>query len=201
MKFLIIIYFFIVSSIYAQDTLKVCFLYGSKPKKQFREEEKKWFGGKLGGHVGLGIDTNHILNFLPSGQFHVFSSKTDRHSYFATHQLKNFWQIFSTNSEETKKATFYIPLDHYQKILFDSLKESYLSETPYDYAFFGMRCASSTYEILAQIDVLKKYSKGKTIRKIFYPKRLRKRLFKLSKQNNWKINLSEGTSRRKWEKD
>ncbi len=201
MKLLTIITLFVTTNLFSQDTLKICFLYGSKPKHKFRKEERKWFGGKLGGHVGLGTDTNYILNFLPYGQFHVFANDKNRHSSFTTHQLDYFWEIFGINSSEAKKAIVSIPLRFGQKLRFDSIMDSYLKDTPYDYAFFGMRCASSSYEILAQLDILPPFPEKELIRKIFYPKKLRKRLFKEAETNNWTIIREEGTRKRKWERD
>jgi hypothetical protein len=53
-------------SIQAQDSvyLKVHFLYGSKPKKRYQDSEPKWFGGILGGHVGIEGDTNEVVIFM-----------------------------------------------------------------------------------------------------------------------------------------
>src|ERR1700741_2237387 len=65
--------------------IKVHFLYGSKPAKQYKDSESKWFGGKLGGHVGIEVDSNRILNFIPQGEFHWFEKKKDPHSRYAIH--------------------------------------------------------------------------------------------------------------------
>jgi hypothetical protein len=51
----------------------VHFLYGSKPSREARDIEKKWFGGKLGGHVGIEITPDSILNFVTVDKF--FPSK------------------------------------------------------------------------------------------------------------------------------
>lgn len=79
----------------AQDStfIKVHFLYGSTPKKEFRPAEKTWFGGKLGGHVGVEADSGRIINFVPSGEFHKFPKK-DFHSSFVLHSVPDFWRIF-----------------------------------------------------------------------------------------------------------
>jgi hypothetical protein len=55
------------NSITAQDStaIKIHFLYGSKPAKEYKDVEQKWFGGMYGGHAGIEIDSNQILNFLP----------------------------------------------------------------------------------------------------------------------------------------
>ena len=67
---------------HTEDTtyIKVHFLYGSRPLSKYRHTERKWFGGVLGGHVGIENDSNHILNFRTSGNFHVFTSNKKRHS-------------------------------------------------------------------------------------------------------------------------
>jgi len=78
---------------------------------------------------------------------------------------------------------------------------AYLKQTPYDYALFGMRCGAATYEILGQLNILPAYSYRKTYKKIFYPKKLRKRLFKKANNNSWTIERRAGSGKRKWEKD
>jgi hypothetical protein len=187
----------------AQDTIfiKVHFLYGSKPRKQYRDTESKWFGGMLGGHVGIEVDSNKILNFLPQGKFHWFASKTNLHSTYAIHAENGFYAILGSNGEDVKKAIVYIPLTTQHKLKLDSLASAYLNETPYDYALVGMRCGSATYEILARLQILKSYSINKTAIKILYPKKLRRRLFKLAERKGWKIVRQEGSIRRLWEQD
>lgn len=192
-------------NVYAQDTtmtyLKVHFLYGSRPKDAYRETEKPWFGGKLGGHVGVELDSAEIVNFVTNGSFHVFTSKKNRHSRYKIHDEDGFYSILGGTADSTKKAIVYVPIDARQKQLFDSISAAYLAQTPYDYALFGMRCGAATYDILGQLDILPYYSTSKTYKKIFYPKKLRKRLFKKAEENGWKVERVEGTERRKWERD
>lgn len=181
MKFLLILFFcFSCFLTYSQDNvyLKVHFLYGSRPLKKYKDTEQKWFGGVLGGHVGIEGDSNKIVNFIPNGKFHWFAKKNDRHSTYAVHSIYDFYAILGGNPDSVKKAVVYIPVSRKQKLTFDSITSSYLKQTPYDYALFGMRCGAATYEILGQLDILPKFSYSKTYKKIFYPKKLRKRLFK-----------------------
>jgi hypothetical protein len=153
---------------FSQDSLylKVHFLYGSKPKTKYRAEEAKWFGGKWGGHVGIEVDSNQILNFLPKGKFHWIEKKDNRHSTFAIHSFDNFYQILG-NVDPAKKTIFYIPITHQQKDQFDSIKSYYLNHTPYDYALFGMRCGAAAYDILGQLNIVKSFGHRKTFLKIF----------------------------------
>lgn len=187
----------------ASDTvyIKVHFLYGSKPRKEYKDTEQKWFGGKLGGHVGIEIDSNRIIDFVPAGKFHWFGHKKEKNGAFSTHTAKAFWEIFGTDSGEVKKTTIVIPITTKQKSKLDSIYDAYTSDSPYDYAFIGMRCAAAAYDILSQIDIVPEHSRPGTFLRNFYPKKLRKRLVRKAIQNNWTIYRSEGTSRRKWEKD
>ena len=186
----------------ASDSLfiKVHFLYGSKPKKEHKTTEGKWFGGLHGGHVGIEYETNKIIDFVPSGKFHYIEKHDERHSAFVGNDTVSFWQTFGGNSEDMKKMTVIIPITLIQKNILDSIVKAYYNETPYDYAFKGMRCAAASYDILSQLGITKRYRRRKTYRKNFYPKRTRKKLVKLAKRDNWAIKKQEGSETRKWER-
>jgi hypothetical protein len=187
----------------AQDTgyLKVHFLYGSKPLPKYKKSEQRWFGGVLGGHVGIESDSNRIVNFLPSGKFHVLARRNKRHSRFAVHSAEDFYAILGGEPDSARKLIVHIPVTRAQQHHFDSVTASYLGNTPYDYAFWGMRCGAAAYELLARLELLQPYSQRKTFRKIFYPRRLRKRLLKAAAANSWTVVRQEGSRKRKWERD
>ena len=194
---------FICRAAYSQDTtfIKVHFLYGSKPLKKYKDTEQKWFGGVLGGHAGIEGDEDKVINFLPSGKFHWFAKKGNKHSAYAVHTVSSFYAILGGSPDNVKKAIVHIPVTKQQKQKFDSIAAAYVTQTPYDYAFIGMRCGAATYDILGQLNILPAYNYGKTYRKIFYPKKLRRRLFKKATENGWLIVKQPGSPRRKWEKD
>jgi hypothetical protein len=170
--------------------------------KKYKDTERKWFGGVLGGHVGIEGDSGRILNFLRQGKkVHWFAKKNNKHSIYKEHDVRSFYALFRSNPDSVKKAIIYIPVTRQQKQIFDSIAITYLQKTPYDYAFFGMRCGAAAYDILAQVGVLPRYSYGKTYKKIFYPKKLRKRLLKKAAKNNWTIIRHDGSVKRKWERD
>jgi hypothetical protein len=183
------------------DSITVHFLYGSKPKAQFKDIERKWFGGKLGGHVGIESAPDSILNFVPAGKFHWFANRHNLHGRFVVHNNRSFPRIFGGNAEDMKTLSVVIPIDARQRRVLDSLRAAYLAEAPFDYAFVGMRCGSSTYYILSQLGIVKRYSLRKTYLKIFYPRRLRKRILRMADDKQWSINRQEGTTRRVWERD
>jgi len=202
-KCLTILFCVLAYTVTAQDTLyiKVHFLYGSKPLKAYKQTEPKWFGGMLGGHVGIEADSNRVFSFVPRGKFHWFAQPNKCHSAFVTHSVEDFYGILGSNAASVKKTIITIPVTAAQKILFDSICQRYSSHPPYDYALWGMRCGAAAYDILAQMDILPAYSYRKTYRKIFYPRKLRKRLLKKAKQHHWKIIQQEGVTTRRWEKD
>jgi hypothetical protein len=193
----------IVSAARASDStyIFVHFLYGSKPLPGYKHVEKKWFGGMMGGHVGVGLDSSNILNFGHTGKFHIFSKRHNRHSHYMCHSMGKFNCIFGGDSTQMKTLTIFIPVSKEQSAKLDSLKSSYLQASPYDYALFGMRCGAASYDMLAILGIVPKYSESQTALKIFYPKKLRKRLLKLAAENGWAAIKQEGTSRRCWESD
>ena len=200
---LFLVFFFCFSAVVsAQDStvIKVHFLYGSKPKRACKLIERKWFGGVLGGHTGIETAPNMVLHFLPSGGFHRIENDKDRHSCYRIDGLRDFWQVFGGKAEKVKTLTVVVPVSMAQKNTLDSLAVAYTKATPYDYAFWGMRCGAATYEKLAQIGTFKSYSRKRTFRKIFYPKILRRKLVRKAKKNGWAMQRQAGDNCRRWER-
>lgn len=203
-----LIYFSIITILFslpahAQDSayLPVHFLYGSRPTQKYKFMEKKWFGGKMGGHVGIELDSNKIMNFVHYGSFHLISSKQNKHGVYILSSPSRFNSILGGDSNKVKTLTILIPVSRDQKMKLDSLSKLYLTRSPYDYALLGMRCGAASYEVLAQLGILPEYSKTKTALKVFYPKILRKELLRKAGENGWQIVRHEGTDHRSWEMD
>jgi hypothetical protein len=196
--FLLIVFFSL--QCLAQDSIKVQFLYGSRPLKKYKAVEKKWFGGILGGHVGIEDSNGKFYSFEKNGRNKIFNSKPNN-SVFKIETAEEFWSVMKTEEDSIKRTSIIIPISSPQKQKLDSITSAYCKQVPYCYAVFGMRCGASTYDILAQIGILPQYSHFKTCLKIFYPRRLRKRLLAKAEKNNWTIVRKEGTPKRKWERD
>lgn len=190
-------------NLFAQDStyIPVHFLYGSRPKANYKFIEPKWFGGKMGGHVGIQTDSDKIINFVHRGNFHLISSKKNKHGKFIYTTTSKFNAIFGGDGTKTKTVTIFIPVCKQQYCKLDSISKAYMNQSPYDYALFGMRCAASSYEVLAQLGIMPQYSHNKISRKIFYPKLLRKQLLKKAEENGWQMVRQEGSNRRVWETD
>jgi len=195
---LLIIFCFSASLAYSSDSLyiKVHFLYGSKPAPKYKDSERKWFGGIPGGHVGIEGDSGRVLNFRSGGKCHLFSDKTNSRAIFEERPVARFYSIYGGEPDSMKKTIVYIPVTLEQKRAFDSIATSYLKQTPYDYAVFGMRCSAAAYDILGQLNIVPHYSHTKT-----YPKLLRKRLLKKADENGWMVVRENGSGRRVWERD
>ena len=85
--------------------------------------------------------------------------------------------------------------------MLNSISSRYIAQSPYDYAFIGMRCASASYEILMQAGLTPNHTRIRYCSKYFYPKRLRKYLLKKARLNHWMVTSHTGNERRKWDKD
>jgi hypothetical protein len=179
-----------------EHLLKVLFRYGSRPARGYENIEREDFGGIHGGHVCIGIDSIVIGFDSPVG-FHVFPRKKNLKGVFVLEDECDYMQ----DTIKKKYAIVEIPLSGQQYDKLQKVISAYLSKTPYDYAFFGMRCASATYDILSQIGIFKQKSRAGNIISNFYPKLLRRKVFHLARENNYKITKLKGRKTRVWEDD
>ena len=176
--------------------LKVLFRYGSRPAAGFEKTEHDDFGGIHGGHVCLGIDSAVIGFDSPKG-FNIFPNENN---------IRGCWECeeeieYMKDTISKKYAIVYIPITDKQYQQLNSILAEYLNNPPYDYAFFGMRCASATYDVLSQIGILKQKSYLGNVFSIFYPRMLRHKVFHLARENNYKIIKLKGRKSREWEED
>lgn len=175
------------------DTIKLHFLYGSRPVKNSTGTEPKWFGGIKGGHVNIEA-RGKVLDFLPGKNPLLPDNKKPSGGFRLNNSL--YWDTASC-----KWLTVLIPVSSHQMDSLQNLFAAYSQQTPYDYAIFGMRCAAASYDVLSEIGLVKKLSNRNDIVKNFYPKLLRKRILKMAKARNYRIIRHEGRASRKWEKD
>jgi hypothetical protein len=179
--------------LFATDSVKVLFVYGSKPNAK---GEDRWFGGKHGGHVSVQYRSMYA-SFVPDGGFHVFSSRKNIYSKF----VLEYEDRFMFDTAESRYVIISVPVDSLQKLRLDSVISARLMKSPYDYAFFGMRCASAAYELFSTAGIFPSCSRKGMVRKYFYPKKLRKKLLKEAKLKNWPVYYRPGRNGRKWESD
>lgn len=177
------------------DTLVVEIIYGSKPKAA---GERHWFGGKLGGHIGLMIGNDSVMHFVPGGRVAATNINSDTGKYLISGK-RSFYRTFYCDTTKTCRIFIPITLAQKQKLVKDATP--FLKEGPYPYAFFGMRCAAACYHLLSLADVTKDLSRSRMTWKFFYPRKLRKFLFREAKTKGWIINETPGSTKRKWDHD
>jgi len=181
------------------DSIVVLFIHGSKPQKKFKKTEPAWFGGLHGGHVGIQIDTNLVVDFVKKGKLHVFGSRKKGDGVFILHSKKEFLTHFGNQEQANAITEISIPIDSNTKTSLQGIVTSYTIKSPYDYALFGMRCASATAELLTQSHLLPKRSRCRLKMSYYMPRRLRNRLLQLAVQNQWNVKRQKGISSRNWE--
>lgn len=200
MKTLRVIIILVVISISAagqpDHTLKVLFRYGSKPAYGFEKTEHDDFGGIHGGHVCLGIDSV-IVGFDSPVGFNIFPNKRNMKGMWVCEEETEYMK----DTISKKYAIVEIPISDSQYHHLNEILADYLNNSPYDYAFFGMRCASATYDVLSQIGIVKQKSYSGIVYSVFYPRLLRKKIFRLARQHSFKIMRLKGRKSREWEED
>lgn len=190
---------FLVSAVSSgQEThvLKVFFRYGSIPEIGYEYIEYEEVGGLSGGHVSLGIDSLEI-GFTNVKGIPVFARKNRIQGLYYWEYLKDFENQVS----DKKYITFLIPISEEQYLKLKGILLNYMADTPYDYAFFGMRCAAATYEVLSQIGVFKQRNRTATIISNFYPRLFRRKMFELARKNGYTVIRANGRKTRIWERD
>jgi hypothetical protein len=155
----------------------------------------------LGGHVGIEIGKDSVLSFLPKCKFNLFQRKSVKCGYFTMQNVRDFYEVLGGKYDSIKRTEICLPITIGQKSSLDSISAAYTKKTPFDYAFFGMRCAAAAYYIMGKAGILKLSSNRLPWLKIFYPKILRRKLLSLSEKEHWQVLRQEGSKRRKWEKD
>ena len=173
-------------------TIKINFLYGSRPAKGYHQQETRLFGGIKGGHVSVEAG-GRVLNFHP-GNNPLFPNNKKPSGGFTINNSVHW-------GGDDKWKTVIIPVSESQYIQLLRVFDSVAAKTPYDYAIFGMRCAAASYDVLTSIGLFKEYSNKKNVITHFYPKLLRKKILKWAYKNNYTVVSNEGRSSRKWESD
>ena len=204
------------------DSIRILCLYGSIPAKGFEKKEPMYGPNNLfnrlakmhGGHVAIEIAPDKALSFQPlhytgiarSGHLTNRSNSKNFNSCFRLYTAHRAWTVLGNyydNLDSLRRATFVIPITAAQKKRLDSIATAYTHNTPYDYSFLGMRCASASYEVLAAAGIVTEYKRNFWYN-IFTTRRFRYVLYKQYLQNKdkgWRLYTCKGSQSRDWEKD
>lgn len=206
---LINIFLLLPFGVKAQDTLKVSVTHGHKIKKEYWKKDKKLakitgftrrsIGGMRGGHVEV-----HLKGFVygftdrPNAKIpHIFPRSKKNVGLFTKEDNRTWY-----NKKRNDKITyFYITLNKEQTSILQQKYEDYIQNSPYDFALFGKRCASSCYDMLMQVGILDTRSKIGINLGIFHPRKFRKILKKQAMKRNIRIEIQQGSKQKKWDKN
>jgi hypothetical protein len=175
------------------DSTTIHFIHGSIPEKGCSYDKKR-LGGYLGGHIEIEIN-GEVFGFLYDSLPINYIAKNSFNSNFEVRGKKE-WDLLTENDKIT---SIHIPISQQQKEYLYRLLSQYVKREPYDYAFLGQRCASSTAEILSDAGILNNFSKLESIIAFFYPRTLRHTILQFAKRNDLKIELKKGIECHRWE--
>ena len=203
-------------------TIRVLCLYGSIPAKGWMGREPMYGPNTLinrttklhGGHVGVEYAVGKVLSFQPlkytgiaaSGHLITSTDKKNFNSCFRIYSETRMWNVLGNyydNIDSLRRVVFVIPVTAAQKKTLDSLALQYTRQTPYDYAFMGMRCASATYDVLQTAGIVPEF-KHELWYNVFTTREFRYLLYQeylRNKDKGWQLHTCKGSVSRKWEKD
>ncbi len=178
------------------ETIKIHFIHGSEPKPNCIYAKKR-LGGLWGGHVEVEIDS----------LIYGFQNQTKDVTFFATLNSKKFNSEFTVKtianwekeSKYEKITSVILPVSKEQKNGVLTQYNRYVSILPYDYAFLGMRCTASIYEVLGDNNIIENESRFKSILLAFYPAQFRNKLIAYANKNNMLVEKQKGVDCRIWE--
>jgi hypothetical protein len=139
-----------------------------------------------------------VMHFVPGESVRVTNINSDNGTYLLS-STSQFYKTFRCDTAKT--CRIFIPITPKQKQQLLTLSSPFLKEGPYPYAFFGMRCAAACYHLLSLADITTDLSRSSMTRKFFYPRKLRKHLFREAQKNGWIVQLNKGSMKRKWDHD
>jgi hypothetical protein len=177
-----------------KDTVIIHFIHGSIPMKDCIYPRER-LGGLLGGHVEIEIN-KHVYGFrLNKLPVHIFVDNAHFNSRFEI----NTHDAWIKRTEYEKMTSIYLPINNEQKDKIQGILDAYLAKSPYDYAFFGTRCASSTADILSKSGIIAPLSNAENMIAFLSPHPLRHTLLNLAEKKNFLIINKKGVDCRFWE--
>jgi hypothetical protein len=178
----------------AADTTVIHFIHGSIAQDDCIYPRPR-LGGLLGGHVEIELD-GKVYGFRHYKRpVHIFPQDNNRNSTYDIYTK----QAWVKRTEYEKMTAVCLPISVEQKRHLQAILDSYLAKTPYDYAFFGKRCASSTSDLLVQSGIICPLSNVEIMVAFLSPHPLRYTLLRLAEEKNYGIERQKGVDCRFWE--
>ncbi len=177
-----------------KDTAIIHFIHGSIPMENCIYSRKR-LGGLLGGHVEIEL-AGSVYGFrLAKLPVHIFVDN----SHFNSKYEVNTKEAWLKRTEYEKMTSVYLPISKGQKDKLQVLLTAYLAKSPYDYAFFGTRCATSTAEVLSKSGIIYPLSNTENSIAFLSPHPLRQTLLQLAHTRHFLVVNKKGVDCRYWE--
>ena len=176
--------------------LTINYQFGSIPAKGYEKSEPKRAGGLLGGHITCTIGQS-VYGFTDEGAnyTHVFPNHNDPAGFWQKEDIT----VWGNKMFTEQYMQFCIPVTESQLTMLQQILDGYAKKTPYDYAFFGMRCMSAMYDVLGDIAILPIVPNWYVWAKYFYPRKFRRDLTRMAYKNGWVLQFIKGRDTRQWE--
>lgn len=189
-----ILFLLMVNPSFAQDTITVIFLHGSKPASG-QTNEYKTVGGIRGGHIVTKVGDNVYGFNYKSKHIHVFPHHNTHGAIMEKEKAGDYLKY----KNGIKLTYINIPVSHEDFLRIQNYYEENVVKAKFDYAFFGMRCASTCYQSLSMVGVFKPAGRLKSVYRAFGPVSLKKKLTKKASKNNYDVQIIPGRKERIWE--
>lgn len=177
-----------------KDTAVIHFIHGSIPMENCIYPRKR-LGGLLGGHVEIELE-GRVYGFrLDKLPVHIFVDK----GHFNSKYEVNTKAAWLKRTEYEKMTSVCLPISKAQKDTLQTLLTAYLAKSPYDYAFFGTRCATSTAEILSKSGIIYPLSNVENYIAFLSPYPLRQTFLQLAQEKHFLVVHKKGVDCRYWE--
>lgn len=160
--------------------------------KPFSGNSKEAMDNSLWGHVAIQIDERvYGFYFADRKNIHLFPQPNNKSSVFQNQSLAE-WEALVAEKKETVIS---IPVNQAEKQRMLQFYERNLIAPEWDYSFWGERCASNCFRLLAAHG---KVSPGSRFLKAFLPLQLLYTLRREAKKRNYAIRTKAGDPRRFW---
>lgn len=177
-----------------KDTAIIHFIHGSIPMENCIYARKR-LGGLLGGHVEIELE-GRVYGFrLDKLPIHIF---VDNHHFNSKYEVytKETWL---KRTEYEKITSVHLPISKEQKDKLQAILTTYLAKSPYDYAFFGTRCATATAEVLSKSGIIYRLSNVENSIAFLSPHPLRQTFLQLAREKHFLVIHKKGVDCRYWE--
>jgi hypothetical protein len=177
------------------ESIFIHFVHGSKPSREYRYTGEKVPGGLLGGHIYIQVAENvYGFESIDRKRIHIFPQRK-----FNSVFKKEYLGAWKVSTHDEMMTSIEIPVDELKLSHFKNILEIYCSKVPYDYAVLGMRCGSSSYQILSELGFFPVSSRMTAMLKVPVPRILRKKMLSIAHENNFRITKQSGSDKRIWE--